>query len=346
MEFKLNPDGTPVSHGPTEGGLPVATPSGTPTPKAQFNPSPAFGAPAAQAGPAPGAPAGDLITEGNTENFTRDVMEASVQGPVIAYFTAPWCNPCKQLGPALEKAVRNAGGLVRMVKINVDENQQLAAQLRIQSVPTVYGFSGGQPVDAFQGAVPDSQIKAFIDKLTNGAKPPLEAALDEADGSLEEGDAETAQAIYQEVQAQDPLNERALAGMIRSAQALGDDPATDILIASLTPEILKMALVSAAISAVELAREGAVDDSEMAALEAKLADNENDHQARFDLAVACSAAGNNERAIDLLLDLLARDAKWNDAAAKQQLLKVFDALGFSDPLAQSGRKRMSTVMFS
>ena len=336
MEFELNPDGTPVSNGPTVDGLPVAHPS---TPPAAGVSTPAAGGSIPAAG-------GDVIMEGNTEGFSRDVMEASAQFPVIAYFTAPWCNPCKTLGPMLEKAVRAAGGMVRLVKINVDENQQLAAQLRVQSVPTVYGFRNGEPVDAFQGAVPESQIKAFIDKLLDGAKPPLEAALDEGDTALEDGDGETAHAIFQEVQAQDHLNERALAGLVRSALLIGDDEATDTLLASLTPEIMQLPLVSAAITAVELSREGAVDDSQAAGLEARLAENENDHQTRFDLAVACSAAGKNERAIDLLLELMRRDRSWNEGAAKVQLLKVFEALGFSDPLAQDGRKRMSTVLFS
>lgn len=291
-------------------------------------------------------PAGPVVMETNTQNFGIDVIEASQNIPVVAYFTAPWCEPCKHLGPALEQAVHNAGGLVRLVKINIDENKPLATQLRIQSVPTVFAFKNGQPVDAFQGSVPSSQLKAFIDKMLDGAQPPMEAALDQADAALEAEDGQTAGVLYRDVQIQDPLNERAIAGMIRATLMVDEQDALTALIDSLTPEITAMPLVSSALKAVELSRGSAVDDGEILALEQRIAANETDHQARFDLSLACSAAGQNEAAIEHLLDLLKLDRKWNENAARTQLLKVFEALGNEDPLTQSGRRKMSTVLFS
>ena len=234
-----------------------------------------------------------------------------------------------------------------MVKINIDENQELAAQLRIQSIPTVYAFKDGRPVDGFNGAVPESQIKSFVDRLLAGSKPPLEEAMEQADAAMTAGDAETAYAIYGEVVAQEPDNGRALAGMIRGAVALGETEEAKGLIESLTPEMLRNSDVAAAISAVELAEQGSGADSiDTTALRDRLAADPKDHEARYDLAVALFAAGQAEAAIDELVTLVRHDRNWNEEAARKQLVKIFDALGFTDPVAQEGRRKLSSVLFS
>ena len=315
MEFILNPDGTPSPKGGM-GGQVAAT-------------------------------AGDLIKESSTSSFAVDVMEASQKTPVIVDFWAPWCGPCKTLGPMLEKAVRHAGGLVRMVKINIDENQELAAQLRIQSIPTVYAFKGGRPVDGFTGALPESQIKSFVDRLLAGNKPPLDTALEQAEQALKAGDAETAYAIYSEVAEQAPDSTKALAGLIRAMVALGLAEEAKAMIEGLTPEMLRDANIAAAISALELAAQGsAVELLDTSALEARIAADPKDHQARLDLAVALYGAGRTEEAIDQLIESVRRERGWHDEAARKQLVKIFEALGFTDPLAIDGRRKLSSVLFS
>ena len=316
MEFIINPDGTPAPTG-------------------------------AATAPGGASAAGDVITEGSTATFAADVIEMSMRTPVIVDFWAPWCGPCKTLGPMLEKAVRHAGGLVRMVKINIDENQELAGQLRIQSIPTVYAFKGGRPVDGFAGAVPESQIKSFVDRLLAGSKPPLEVAMEQAEDALRAGDAETAHAIYGEVVAQEPDNAKALAGLIRTAVALGEMAAAKEIFDSLTPEMQRNSDIAAAMSAVELAEQGSsAETADTEALRARLAADPKDHQARYDLAVALFGAGQAEQAIDELVELVRRDRVWNDEAARKQLVKIFEALGFADPIAQQGRRKLSSVLFS
>ncbi len=327
MEFTLNPDGSmkPGEEQAQEvapGSAPVAAPSA-----------------------APSAAPGEIIKSSSTADFMADVIEASRQTPVIVDFWAPWCEPCKQLGPALEKLVREAAGMVRLVKINVDENQDLAAQMQIKSIPAVYAFAGGQPVDGFAGALPESQLKAFIEKLTGGAKSPVDTALDQAQAALDEGDVATAGSVFAQIQAQDPTNERALAGMIRVSLASGETDQVQEMIASLPDELKTKPDIAAAIVAVELSRQSQ-DSGEADELRAALEKDENDHQTRFNLAMALYGQGRNEDAVDELLELFRRNRKWNDDAARNQLLKIFEALGATDPLTMDGRKRLSILLFS
>lgn len=292
-----------------------------------------------------GGSAGNLIKDSDIASFVADVVEESKTVPVIVDFWAPWCEPCKQLTPALEKLVTQAGGIVKLVKINVDENQQLAAQLQVQSVPSVFGFKHGQPVDAFAGAQPESQLKAFIKRLTGDAKAPIEQALEQAKELLDAGQADQASGIYTQILGQDEANGPALAGLIRCFLAVGElDHAKD-LINGLEEAAKNDADVQAAISALELAEAGS-NSGDDAEFRAKLADNENDHQARFDLALSLYGAGQAEEALNELLEIVKRDRKWNDEAARNQMLKIYEALGAGDPVTMDSRRALSTVLFS
>jgi len=254
------------------------------------------------------AAAGDLIKDSNTQNFLQDVIEPSRQQPVIVDFWAPWCGPCKQLGPALEKVVRAAGGKVRMVKINIDENQQLAQQMRIQSIPAVYAFKDGRPVDGFAGALPDSQVRQFVEGLAKLSGPTseeegLKDAMAQAEEMAASGDLETAIAIYAEVLAQAPTNVEAIAGLAKHQQASGDLAGAKETLATFKPEPNKAepTAIATVRAAIELAEQSAGVSGEVDALAAKVAADPADHQARFDLAVAQFGAGKPDAAIDELL---------------------------------------------
>ena len=289
----------------------------------------------------------DWIKDTSEATFMQDVIDASVDVPVIVDFWAPWCGPCKTLGPALEAAVMAAKGKVRMVKINVDENQAISAQLRIQSIPTVYAFHKGRPVDAFQGALPASELKKFVEKLAAlaGEDEGLGAALDEADLMLAEGAAVDAAEVYAAVLAEEPENARAFAGLAQAHIAMGNFDQAEALLANAPAAVTKAQEVEAARAKLALARQaaqaGPADE-----LRARLAADPADHQARFDLSQALHAQGDVEGAIDALLELFRRDREWNDGAAKTQLFTIFDAMKPTDPLVQKGRRRLSSMIFA
>lgn len=305
---------------------------------------------------APGAENSDLIKDVDTAGFMTEVIEASQSVPVIVDFWAPWCGPCRQLSPTLEKLVTEAGGKVRMVKIDIDQNQQLAQQLRIQSVPTVYAFVGGRPLDGFQGALPESQVKAFIDRVIEsatemGATPVGEGApsvaqlIAEGKEALAMGDDGTAMQMFSKVLESDEKNVEALAGLARCYIAAGEHEAARNLISGVPEDKADNPDIKAVKSALELNAESG-DAGAVAELAAKVEANPDDLQAQFDLAMARFGAGDREGAMDGLLGVVRRNPGWNDGAARKQLIKMFEAWGPDDPLTAEGRERLSTVLFS
>ncbi len=287
-----------------------------------------------------------LIKEGSEATFVEDVLEASRAQPVIAYFSAAWCGPCKTFGPELERAVRAAGGKVRLVKIDTEANRQLAAQMRIQSIPAVYAFQDGRPVDGFAGAKTGSELTAFIRKLAaDSGNGEIEEIISQAEELLARGAAVEAAQHFSAVLAEDPENAACYAGMIRAYLALGDTAKAEGLLNSAPESIAGSKEISAVVAAIELAAQaasaGPVND-----LRQRLRVDENDHQARLDLAVAMFAGDDIDGAIDELLELFRRDREWQDGAAREQLFKIFDSQKPNHPAVLRGRRRLSSMIFS
>ncbi len=301
-----------------------------------------------QGGPTPEA-APDLIKETTTQTFVKDVIEESRRQPVMIDFWAPWCGPCRQLTPMLEKAVRNAKGRVKLVKMNIDEHPQIPGQMGIQSIPAVIAFVNGQPADGFMGAVPESQINAFIEKITKGVpaagEPNLAEILAEADAVLAGGDVEGAAQIYAEVLAHDATNIAALAGLAKCYVTSGAVEQAKQTLAMVPESKRNDAAVKAVQAAIDLA-EQAQSVGPIAELEQKVAANPLDHQARFDLATALNAMNKRTEATEQLLAIVKRDRKWNDDGARKQLVQFFEAWGGTDEATVDGRRRLSTILFS
>ena len=292
----------------------------------------------------------EIIFDVSAQDFEQRVMAASMQMPVIVDFWAPWCGPCKQLMPVLEKVVMAAGGQVLMAKVNLDDNPELAQALRVQSVPMVFGFFQGQPVDAFSGVQPESKIREFVGKLVaaaKGAQPDaidIDAALKGAAQALNENDASTAHAIYSQILQQDALNVAAYVGLVRCFIAAGQIDQAVAMVDNAPEEISKASVFVQARSALELAQ--IVPDSSLDEIRAKITADKDNHQARIDLAQGLFAAGEKEAATDALLESITIDREWNDGAARKELLKLFEAIGNADPLTLAARRKLSSILFS
>ncbi len=304
------------------------------------------------AGPATnGTGPGNVIKDISEKDFMAEVIEASMQRPIIVDFWAPWCGPCKQLTPALEKLVTQAGGKVMLAKVNVDENQGIAQQLRVQSIPTVYAFYQGRPLDGFQGALPESQLRQFIQQVLEAAgggddENSIEALLEQADELMRQGQPETAAALYAQVLEQDAENAKALSGVIRAYIGAGEMEAARAVYDELSEALKLQSDIQGALAALELAEQADGAAANLADLQAKIAQDANDHQARFDLAMALNATGKREEAADALLEIIRRQRAWNDEAARKQLVQFFEAWGPTDPVTVQARKKLSSLLFS
>ena len=282
------------------------------------------------------------------DNFMAEVIEGSKTTPTIVQFWAPWCGPCKQLGPVLEKVVGASGGKVRMVRVNIDDNQQIAQQMRVQSVPTVYGFVDGQPVDGFAGAQPESNVKQFVEKLSSmgGAGADIASMLEAAEAALASGDHGTAMMQFQEVMSAAPESVAALAGVVRCLSASGDNAGAREVIDQLNDEYREDPAMQSAIAAVELAEKASESAGELDAAKAAVEADPNDLAARQEYALALYAVGANAKAMAQLLESIRIERGWNDDAARLQLLEFFATLGAANPDVIAARRKLSTLLFS
>jgi putative thioredoxin len=323
--------------------MPLIDPTGRPVVSKK---SPAEAAPASNGkGPSGSNP---YVKESGLKTFAADVLQASLEVPVIVDFWAPWCGPCKTLTPVLEKLVAEAKGAVRLVKVNIDENPEIAQQLRIQSIPTVYAFKNGQPVDGFMGAIPESQLRSFIAGLVGdeaGAAGGLEDALAMAAEVLKAGDVGEAAQIYGQILQEDPGNPKAVAGLANVYLHTGDLERARTTLGLVRPDSAGDDAVRAVEAELQL-REKAASAGDTAPLRTRLEANPVDHQARYDLALALDAKGDREGALEQLLEIVRRDRKWNEEAARKHLVTLFDAMGPSDPRTIAARRRLSSLLFS
>jgi putative thioredoxin len=287
----------------------------------------------------------DLIKDSTTKDFMRDVIEASREVPVLVDFWAPWCGPCKQLTPILEKAVRAAKGTVRLVKLNIDDHPQIPGQMGVQSIPAVFAFQDGKPVDGFMGALPESRVADFIARLIGDSAGDTAADLEAAEAALAAGDLNTAAQTFGEVLQKDRENAQSVAGLAKCYIKTGDLARAEQTLALVPPAKADSAPVASARAALELARK-APSTGDIEGLRAKLAANPQDAQSRFDLALALNAKGDRNGALEELLALVAKNRSWDDDAARKQLLQLFDAWGVSDPATITGRQRLSSLLFA
>ena len=292
---------------------------------------------------------GDLIKDVNEDTFMTDVVEASQEVPVIVDFWAPWCGPCKTLGPMLEKAVLASKGAVRMVKVNIDDNQEIAAQLRVQSIPTVFAFHKGQPIDGFQGALPNSEIDAFVGKVveTGGVDGSggLSDALDSAEEMLAEGAAGDAAQVFSAIIEEDDQNVKAYSGLARAKLSLDDIEGAEAVLNGVPAEISENSEIDAVFAKISLARQ-TLAVGPLLELEAAVTSNPTDSKARFEYSQALYAADKLAEAVAQLLELFRNDRDWNDGAAKTQLFTIFDALEANDPIVLNGRRKLSSMIFA